>query len=398
MSQSNGRSLYNTSQQAIASQGTAILQNTLAVFRSLSDLKIIKNAQLSDSLIENTAIGTVIPASGRFTTLVVGLQNLSNTVTFYGSNNSTLNWSTNALSLSNATLAVNNTPITSNDTLSLKGSNGISLSTDNNAPLTVSGGNVMFQNDTIGLTWPNQVGIQSRTATNSLLLSDPIPELASPTTTTTTDTDSGWLMNKSFVGIAAASHLSTYMTKSFQLIKTPQIALVNANTKKVTTIANDALGAEFDYLYAKKQLLSVEKINLADLLLSPNNTGQIILNTDVAITKVFCAGDIRTTSTFTIKLPNGDNDGQFKIIQWLPYPNSIMSIPENVSTCLTIYGSFCQQRYSTTQPSKTEFLYDYAAIMNGAQNSITLTVPGSSIYLIYDTTIAAWCMLSNSIC
>ena len=76
------RSLYNDSSNASSLQTGVILKSILASLKS-SDLKTLKNVQMSESAIDNTTIGLNLPSTGRFSSLTVGFSNLASNVNFY---------------------------------------------------------------------------------------------------------------------------------------------------------------------------------------------------------------------------------------------------------------------------------------------------------------------------
>jgi len=104
-------------------------------------------------------------------------------------------------------------------------------------------------------------------------------------------------------------------------------------------------------------------------------------------------------SSVQITLPNGDDDGQIKCIQWLPPTLGFgsLTLPMN-TTNLSIIGNFCFPTYQNDQATRSNgsFTNVYTASVSGNQNKLILNSQGSSVSLIFETTMQSWC-LSNSI-
>ena len=105
-------------------------------------------------------------------------------------------------------------------------------------------------------------------------------------------------------------------------------------------------------------------------------TSGTTLSLTTPMNKVYCDN----ASDCLVKLPNGTQDGQIKIIQWLPTllaPPSALPFPR-----LVVSGSFCFPQYQTA----TEQFF--ANLISDQQ--IILPTTGISVTLIYDDQMKAW--------
>jgi len=100
------------------------------------------------------------------------------------------------------------------------------------------------------------------------------------------------------------------------------------------------------------------------------------LSSSIPINKIYCDN----ASDCTVTLANGTQDGQIKIIQWLPTLSS--PPPEDHFPRLIVSGSFCFPQYQTA----TEQFF--ANLISDQQ--IVLPTTGISIMMLYDDRVKAW--------
>ncbi|RYE12657.1 MAG: hypothetical protein EOP45_22500, partial [Sphingobacteriaceae bacterium] len=335
------RSLYNDGSNASSLQTGVVLKSILASLKS-SDLKILKNIQMSESAIDNTTIGLNIPSTGRFSSLTVGFSNLASNVNFYGPNNSSLAWNGSSLMLQNSAIQLNNTNITSTTDMLIGSNTKIKIQTPTS--ISVDTPQIMLNNSTLG--WNNGAMISPGSQNNSINFSDPIPYLGIVNSTT----DSGIQLSSTnqetyFLGHTVSKRFSGLCDSSLQYISNPTISTDVTQNKKVVESANATASTfvEFGHLSAERLYLSFEKIMLSSI-----SSSVIALDSTKYISKIYCLDAVPVSQDgLQVMLPNGDDDGQVKVIQWLPavISSMTMSVMANSSPQLVIHGNFCLPVY-----------------------------------------------------
>lgn len=387
------RSLVNDNANVSTLQTKALINSVLATLRS-SDTKILKNIQMTASAVDNTTIGLNLPSSGRFTSLTVGFPNLSSSVEWYGSNNSNLAWSGSSLSLQNSTLQLSGTNIVSSTDVALSSSTKLTLS--GATLINFDTPQALFNSSTIA--WSNSAAISPGSGVNSINVSDPIPYLGTKNTTT----DSGLQLSSTnqqtyFLGHTASKRFDNQITDSLQYICNPNIQ-IDAQSKHVSS-SNTSVNptyVEFDHFSADKLYLSFEKIML---MTSATTAALISLDPTKYFSKIYCVDTVPIgQQDLQVMLPNGNDDGQVKCIQWLPamLSNMTLSIIADTSPRLVVYGNFCTPSYlNTTSNVNGDINNVYNALVDAEQKFITINSPGSTVHLNYDTTLSAWCLMST---
>ena len=102
----------------------------------------------------------------------------------------------------------------------------------------------------------------------------------------------------------------------------------------------------------------------------------VTLSSSTPINKIYCDN----ASDCIVTLANGTQDGQIKVIQWLPTLSS--PVREENFTKLIVSGSFCFPQYQTA----TEQFF--ANLISDQQ--IILPTTGISIMMLYDDQMKAW--------
>lgn len=339
------RSLYNNTPQVTNAQ-SGIVAQIVRLLYDASAVKTVRNLSLSSSTIDDSVIGSITPSSGRFTSLTAGILNANFPVTLYGPNGSQLSWRDGTLNLVNTSLSCS----------------------------------VLFLKTLSRIQWDDQVYIEHQ-ADKNVVCSDPIFTIGDAWTT---PCDMGIIMkNHHYFGLTKASNRVKALTRdtySFQIMPTTAILPINSNK----TISNDPnnvtqtkTALECEWLFAKQQRVSCESILLND------NTTMMSVDTTLHTSKVY---GLRTTAltAYNISLPDGDDDGHIKCIQYLPQTGitalQVMTDPTGFASTvpsLLIQGKFC------LPPTG---IY---------QSSITLNGFSISVILQFDMVLKAWIMLSN---
>jgi len=386
------RSLYNESNSASSVQTRTALRNIVVQLLQDTSIKAFKNAVLTESSIDNTSIGANVPSLGHFSSLAVGFPNLNTSVVVYGPKSSSVNWSATTLAIANATLQLNDTNINSSGDLAVSSASKLSLNALNS--INISAPSLNLTNST-PIKWDNLASINQGSQLNSIVLSDPIPLVGSPQNLVT---DSGIQLTLSssqtyFLGQTISKRLITHNDRSLQFLANPVINVSNNMTDKSiqANTGTTATGAEFGNLAAERLFVSYEKIFISASSLP------ITINSSKLITKIYGSDNV---SSVQITLPNGDDDGQIKCIQWLPPTLGFgsLSLPMN-TTNLSIIGNFCFPTYQNEQAARSNgsITNVYTALISGNQNKLMLNSQGSSVSLVFDTTLQSWCLYSTGI-
>lgn len=340
---SGQRSLWNYNAQQAAAQPALYLQSIINLLRSAGDSKVIRNASISGSSIDDTVIGNVTPNKARFTSFTAGILNTDLQSVFNGPNNSQLIWQNGLLHFVNSGISTTNLAL---DALSR-------------------------------LSWgDNSAYIQHRD-TNTLAISDPI--LTVGDASLAASSDMGIMMvNHHFFGLRSASSRAATLTgdaSSFQVLPAPFAVTGN---KKITPSATISTAMEIDYLFPNRIRYSSESLVVSD------NSATVLVDVSKNTTKIY---GLRTTSvtSYQVTLPKGDDDGHVKLIQYLPQ----VAIPDiqaattsalgSTVPYLQINGPFCLPPYGTLV------------------SMITLNGFGLSVTLQYDTVSQAWIVASNGV-
>lgn len=371
------RSLYNDATNSSSVQTRAILQNVYSALRS-ADTKVLKNILLSDSSIDNTPIGNSIPSTGHFTSLLVGFPSLGSLVSFYGPNKSSLMWKESNLTLTSSTLQLDSTNIKSSSDLSIQSNKSIEI-------MTGSGESIKLNSDLINLLsskfqWNNLAYIQPTSGNNSIQISDPIPQLGD--SSLASSSDSGILFTNYFLGQTSSRRLSQFTDKSLQFLNNPAIQIKNNSKHVSNNSASNHTFVELDTVSINRLLYPFEKI-----VVDNNTMSTPILSPNIYISKIYCS----TQTQINVYLPDGDDDGTVKCIQFLPLKLNDSTLVQSPS--LSIWGKFCLPTYLKQESNDMKTLY--TALTQIQNEAIVLPTVGCSIMLNYDTTISSWCLMST---
>ncbi|RYF38943.1 MAG: hypothetical protein EOO38_24050, partial [Cytophagaceae bacterium] len=108
------RSLYNNNVQNTTSQAN-VLALLLQCLNNPLIGKIVRNAAVYGSTVDDTQIGSITPNQARFTSLTAGVSGMNFPFTLYGPDNSQVTWRNGRLSLLNTGIS---TPVLSLDAFS----------------------------------------------------------------------------------------------------------------------------------------------------------------------------------------------------------------------------------------------------------------------------------------
>lgn len=373
---STARSLSNTSPAAQLLQVQGIVQTVLATLQNGTTPKSLKNVQITASTIDNTGIGGSIPSSAHFTTLVVGFPNISSPVVFYGDNGATLNWS-NGLTLTSSPIVLDRSSISSLGNLNVSVSGPTNLNTSS-LNLTQNGSKVIFSNT-------SSIGPSNN---NGTLINDPIPNIGDGSLSSS---DSGFILENSiFLGLtAASSRFSSISAKSLQVLTSPVIDSQSGDHKYVTSSSSSKqVPLELGAVSATRFYNSFEKI----FLLGSTVLTNVTLSANVTISKIYTDASFTSASQPIITLPDGDDDGQIRIVQWiLPQLMTQSLATGGAGTTMRITGNFYLQTYTkdTTNPFTTFY--------SKKTTRVILPCPGSSVQFLFDTSVGAWTSVSNGL-
>ncbi len=416
---SNSRSLYNDQASSSSSQNRIILKSILDSLRS-ADIKVLKTITLSESTIENSSIGLNVPASGRFTSLVVGFSNLNSPVTFNGPNNSSVNWNDGSLKLANTTLQLQNTKISSDQNLLITTPN---LSLDS-TQISLNSSVLKWGNGATISMPPASAGISQ--VRNTIVISDPILTVGD---TTSMVTDSGIKLaynstTNYFLGQSKSKRLSNSTLnptgRSLQFLTNPIVTSTDnvdnlgpldkkvSNDTLINPINSNQLSCtELQSLSAERYFYSYEKIMLNVPIESTETNIFQTIDVTKYITKLYCLPpSLASPSWYRIELPDGlPDDGTIKCIQFLPpsWSDLMINMATEYSPKLLIHGKFCVPTYQASSVSNTDLSNGnigdiatvYDSLVNVQQSMITMNSVGSSVLLNYDTTIQCWCLVSS---
>lgn len=122
-------------------------------------------------------------------------------------------------------------------------------------------------------------------------------------------------------------------------------------------------------------VLDAEHLKSSSIISASSTT----LALQIPMSKIYCDDAMDCTVT----LPNGTQDGQMRVIQWLPTMTSPMVDNTNyVFPRLIINGSFCYPQYLT---AVEQFFSSQIS-----DQMIILPTTGMSITFVFDTLIMAW--------
>lgn len=174
------------------------------------------------------------------------------------------------------------------------------------------------------------------------------------------------------------------LTLGSRVIQDTYLTLLGFGTSVLSVMSNIVKVSNFNItldssnvIFSGTSRITGSLILDAEVLKSSSSAANnITLSLQQPISKIYCDD----TTDCTVTLANGTQDGQIKIVQWLPTKvSSIMN--ENIPK-LNVIGSFCYPQYQT--PIEQFFSSTISDQM------IVLPTTGMSVSIIYDAQNMAW--------